>query len=226
VHPVPAHPFNGRIGDLADETRQVDGPAGPPAWKRMKASALRGLLPGYSSRELDQFLGASRTRHFLAGTWLCREGEPASSCFLITTGAVEVVKYLDGDERVLAALRPGTIVGQTALVDGALRSASVRAMSATTALEIRRKTFQRLMQQGSPLALRLQEQIAIAGIRQLRAAADQLALVLAHSVQPSGKRTATVDRLALAFIQAGTGEWDVPLGPGACPPPPAKARQS
>jgi hypothetical protein len=72
--------------------------------------------------------------------------------------------------------------------------------------------------------VRLQEQIAIAGIRQLRAAADQLALVLAHSVRPSGKLSATVDRLALAFIQAGTGEWDLPLAPVPCPPPSVKKR--
>ena len=192
----------------------------------MNVSALRALLPGYSCHELDQLLGATRTRHFPAGTWLCREGDPASSCFLIATGAVEVVKYLDGEERVLATLRPGTLVGQTALVEGALRSASVRAMSATTALEIRRRSFQRLVQQGSPLALRLQEQIAIAGIRQLRAAADQLALVLAHAVRTSSRRPATVDRLALAFIQAGTGEWDVHLAPTACPLPAGKKRLS
>lgn len=190
----------------------------------MNASALRPLLPDYPNRELDQLLGATRTRHFSAGAWLCREGAPASSCFLIATGAVEVVKYLDGEERVLATLRPGTLVGQTALVEGALRSASVRAVSATTALEIRRRSFQRLLQRGSSLALRLQEQIAIAGIRQLRTAADQLALVLAHAVRPSGKRAPTVDRLALAFIQAGTGEWDVPLAPTAGPPPSAKLR--
>jgi len=183
----------------------------------MKASALRRLLPGYPGTDLDLFLAATRTRNFPAGTWLCREGQPASSCFLIATGAVEVVKYLDGEEHVLATLSPGALLGQTALVDGAFRSASLRAVCATTSLEIRRRTFQRLAQQGSPLALRFQEQIAIAGIRQLRAATDRLALVLAHAIRPSGKRSAAVDRLALACIQAGTGEWDMPLGPDACP---------
>ncbi|MGA7744708.1 MAG: cyclic nucleotide-binding domain-containing protein [Polyangia bacterium] len=183
----------------------------------MKASALRRLLPGYPSTELELLLAATRTRHFPGGTWLCREGQPASSCFLIAIGAVEVVKYLDGEEHVLATLGPGTLLGQTALVDGALRSASLRAASVTTAIEIRRRTFQRLVQQGSPLALRFQEKIAVAGIRQLRAATDQLALVLARAIRPSGKRSAAVDRLALACIQAGTGEWDMPLGPGACP---------
>ena len=115
------------------------------------------LPPGYSRAELNQLLAATRTRHFAAGTWLSRDGAPGSSCFLIATGAVEVVKYLDGEEHVFATLRPGSLVGQTALVEGALRSASVRAISATTALEIRGKTLQRFVQQGSPLAQRLQE---------------------------------------------------------------------
>jgi CRP-like cAMP-binding protein len=190
----------------------------------MKASALRSLLSGYSSAELDQLLAATRSRRFPAGTWLCREGDPGSSCFFIATGAVEVVKYLDGEEHVLATLQPGTLVGQTALVEGAFRSASVRSVSATTALEIRRRAFQRLVQQASPLAQHFQEQIAVAGIRRLRAAADQLALVLARAVRPSAKRTATVDRLALAFIQAGTGEWDIPLGPSAGPLPSVRKR--
>ena len=182
------------------------------------------LPPGYSRAELNQLLAATRTRHFAAGTWLSRDGAPGSSCLLIATGAVEVVKYLDGEEHVFATLRPGSLVGQTALVEGALRSASVRAISATTVLEIRGKTLRRFVQQGSPLAQRLQEKIAIAGIRQLRAAADQLASVLARALRPSGKRPATVDRLALAFIQAGTGEWEVPLVREACPPPSSNKR--
>ncbi|HJX54609.1 MAG TPA: cyclic nucleotide-binding domain-containing protein, partial [Polyangia bacterium] len=150
----------------------------------MKAAALRGLLPGCSIADLDRLLAATRTRCFPAGTWLCREGEPASSCFLIATGAVEVVRYLDGEEHVLATLPPGALLGQTALIDSALRSASLRAKSDTTTLEIRHKTFQRLVQQGSPMAMRLQKRIAAAGIRQLRDASDRLALVLTRSIRP------------------------------------------
>jgi CRP-like cAMP-binding protein len=192
----------------------------------MKAASARDPLPGYSSAEIDQLVGVTRPRHFSAGAWLCREGDTASSSFIIAVGAVEVVKYLDGSERVLATLRPGALVGPTALVDGSLRSASVRATFATTAFEIKRKAFQRFVQAGSPLAVRLQEQIAVAGIRQLRAAADRLAQVLARAIRPLDKRPAAVDRLALAFIQAGTGEWGVRLSTGPNPPPSSKRRQS
>jgi len=178
----------------------------------MKAAGQGNRLPGYTSAELAELAAATRTRHFSAGTWLCREGDTAASSFIITSGAVEVVKYLDGQERVLATLRPGTLVGPTALVEGSLRSASVRVRSDTVALEFRRKAFHRFVQDGTPLAVRFQEQVALAGIRQLRAATDRLAQVLARSVRPSGRKPATIDRMALAFIQAGTGEWGVHLG--------------
>jgi len=181
----------------------------------MKAASARNRMPGFSNVELNQLIGATRTRRFPAGSWICREGETASSSFIIASGAVEVIKYLDGQERVLATLRPGALVGPTALVEGSLRSASVRVRSDTIALEFRRKAFQRFVQEGSPLSVRFQEQLAMAGIRQLRAATDRLAQVLAHAVRASEKRPATVDRLALAFIQAGTGEWGVRLGTGS-----------
>jgi CRP-like cAMP-binding protein len=181
----------------------------------MIVADVQDLLPGYSSDEIEQVLAAGRTRRFSAGSLLYREGAPGSSCFFVVSGALDVVKSVDGDDRVLATMRPGTLVGQTALVPDALRSATVRAQTAATTLEFRRGTFLRLLRETRPFALRMQEQIAVSGIRQLRAAADKLALVLAESVRSSRKRPTPLDRQALALISACTGEWDVPLAPGA-----------
>jgi CRP-like cAMP-binding protein len=181
----------------------------------MTVDDLRDLLPTYSSDEIEQILAAGHTRRLSAGSPLYREGAPGSACFFIVRGALDVVKSVDGEECVLATLRPGTLVGQTALLPKALRSATVRAQTATTTLAFSRRTFRRLLNETRPFALRLQEQIAVAGIRQLRAAADKLALVLADSVRSSRKRPSPLDRQALAFISACTGEWDVPLAPGA-----------
>jgi len=192
----------------------------------MKNSDLQGLLPGYSNDEIDQIVAAGRTRRFPAGSFLYREGDPGSSCFLVISGTLAVVKSVDGEEHVLAMLRPGTLAGQTALVASTTRSASVRARTAAVTLEFRRGTFQRLLRETRPFALRLQEQIAVAGIRQLRAATDHLALVLADSVRSSGHRPAMLDRQALAFISACTGEWDVPIGPGAGSSPSARRRMA
>ncbi|HEX7597895.1 MAG TPA: cyclic nucleotide-binding domain-containing protein [Polyangia bacterium] len=181
----------------------------------MKVADLQGLLPGYSIGEIEQILVATRPRRFRAGGWLYREGDAATCCFFLVKGVVEVVKFLDGEEQILTTLRPGHLVGQPGLVAGAIRSASVRAKTACSVLEIKRRGFQRALQARHAFALRFQEQIAVAGIRQLRAATDQLAMVLSRSLSPAGQPAAPLDRQALTFIQACTGEWDVSITAGA-----------
>jgi hypothetical protein len=185
---------------------------------------LCALLPGYSRAELNQLLAATRTRHFAAGAWLSRDGAPGSSCFLIATGAVEVVKYLDGEEHVFATLRPGSLVGQTALVEGALRSASVRAISATTALEIRAKLSSASSSKGVLLPSACKSRSPLPGSANCALPPTNWRWCWRARFGRRAKRPATVDRLALAFIQAGTGEWDVPLVREVCPPPSSKKR--
>lgn len=179
----------------------------------MKGVRLRDLLPGYTKGEIDQILLATRSRQFAPGSLIYREGTVGTSCFLLTSGSLEVVKSVDGEEHVLATMRPGSLVGQSALVSGSLRSASLRAKTKAVTLEIRRRTFQSLLKGSQPFAMRMQEQIAVAGIRKLRATTARLATVLANSVGSSG-RCHALDREALSYISACTGEWDMPIGGG------------
>ena len=180
----------------------------------MKGVHIKDLLPGYAKGEIDQFLLTTRSRQFSPGTLLYREGTAGTSCFLLTSGSLEVVKSVDGEERVLATMKPGCLVGQSALVTGSLRSASLRAKTKASTLEIRRRTFQNLLKANQSFALRMQEQIAVAGIRKLRATTARLAMVLANSVGDPNKSSGALDREALSYISACTGEWDLPLGGG------------
>src|SRR5207249_3773919 len=138
---------------------------------------------------------------------LCREGSAGQSCFLVVVGEVEVVKRIDESDRVLATLGVGSLVGQMALVDRSPRSASVRAGAETIALEVTRDVFERLLGACSPLAVRFQEHIAIAGIRQLRYAIDRLTLALGRTSLPPGRAShagaSQVRNLELAAVQAG-----------------------
>ena len=180
----------------------------------MKGAHLKELLPGYAKGEIDQILLAARSRQFSPGSLIYREGTAGTSCYLLTSGSLEVVKSVDGEERVLATMKPGSLVGQSALFTGSLRSASLRAKTKAVTLEIRRRTFQNLLKATQPFALRMQEQIAVAGIRKLRATTARLATVLADSVGNPGKSAGVLDREALSYISACTGEWDLPLGGG------------
>jgi CRP-like cAMP-binding protein len=180
---------------------------------------LRALpsLRDYSNAELKVLATVAPAREFQTGTVICREGTAGQSCFLLATGEVKVTKKTNEGDQVLATLRAGAIVGQIALVDRAPRSASVVAAQPTIALELTRDVFERLLRASSSLALRFQEQIAIAGIRQLRLANQRLQRILteratastAIAAQPVAQQP--VNKEALLTVQAALSEWDMSL---------------
>lgn len=175
---------------------------------------LRALpsLKDYTNTELKLLGSVAPARDFREGLYLCREGQVGQSCFLLATGAVQITKTIDGHEKPLATLRAGAIVGQMALVDRSPRSASVRAIEDTVALELTRDVFEGLLRASSLLALRFQEQIAIAGIRQLRMANQRLDQILRQQAEKRvAAEVAQAQRHKLLTVQAALEEWDMTL---------------
>lgn len=174
-------------------------------------ATLRALpsLKSHPDAELELLASVSTERTLKQGEVLCREGEIGKSCFLLVSGALEIRRRFASGERRIATMAAGTFVGQLALVDHAPRSATVCAVSESVLLEFSRDTFDRLLHACTPMALRFQSDIAIAGIRQLRLATRRLAGVLdARDNTPSG---AHADDDALSFIQAAATEWGLSL---------------
>ena len=180
-----------------------------------------GQFAPFSDAELEAFLGATVTRTFAPGEVLCRQSRPATSCFVIVSGEVEVVKESAGQERLLTRLSAGAIAGQLALVDRAPRTATLRASSAVVALELTRDVFERLVSASSPLAFRFRVQIAIATGRQLREANRRLLALLGARrqslVPPPGEPDAgepdRAARAALEQLQDAVVDLDVPFEP-------------
>lgn len=179
----------------------------------MNAATIAHLLPNLCGADLEQLLATGHQRLFSAGEWLYREGAEAESCFLVVTGQVQVIKRLDGADHVLGTLQPGSFVGQMALVvDNAQRTASVCAARTAETLEVTREAFQKLLDAHHAFALHLQEQVAIAGIRQLHAATERMALLLCNAMQSGDwMNPPPLDREGLARVQAGTSEWELRL---------------
>lgn len=198
---------------VAVERAEGSTPGRPlPAGQNIDRASMP-FFEGLAEADLDVLITAAPPLTWSAGAVLCQEGTPGISCFIVLSGQVEVVKEVLGAPVALVGLGPGNLVGQMSLVDRAPRSATVRCRTDVIALELARDVFERLLHAASPLALRFQERIAVAGIRQLRMADGQLARLMgAHSVQdlpPLAPDANTTQRLI--YVQTALAEWTLPL---------------
>jgi NTE family protein len=96
--------------------------------------ARNPLFAGLAPAELADLEAVMRRREFGAGHVICREGEAGESLFLIVDGFARVLV----EDRPVARLRRGDVIGEMSLVSGEPRSATVVAAVPTTALELSR----------------------------------------------------------------------------------------
>ena len=88
-----------------------------------------------------------RTVRFPEGTRVVTEGEAGNEMYMVCTGRVEV--YRDGPDGVrtaLAVYEPGQFFGEMALLSGAPRNASVRALTPVLALKLLKSELDALLQ--------------------------------------------------------------------------------
>lgn len=89
---------------------------------------------------------------------LVTRGENGNSMFVVLDGKVQVIGKSDAGKRVvLAKLGPGECFGETSLLTGEPRNATVRAETDTLVLEIRKKDISPLIEANPALAVRLAE---------------------------------------------------------------------
>jgi CRP/FNR family transcriptional regulator, cyclic AMP receptor protein len=96
-------------------------------------------LPGHLTTEL--FASAKRVR-LVAGNALFRAGDSDDDCYRIEDGLLKVTISHSGEERILAFVGRGDIVGELAMIDGLPRSASVVALRDATLSCLSRTAFE------------------------------------------------------------------------------------
>jgi len=100
----------------------------------VKADALVPRLPLFGALEppaLAKLLGALLVREVAGGTTVVQQGEEGREAFIVGRGLLNVVRGTGSKTALLAALGPGAIFGEMALVSEAPRAGSVVAVEAT-----------------------------------------------------------------------------------------------
>jgi small-conductance mechanosensitive channel len=91
---------------------------------------------------------------------LMRQGDPASSMFIILEGAAAItIDAGTGERREVAVLASGDIMGEMSLMTGAPRSATVTALTRLRALEVTKASVEELFQKSPELLLRFSQML-------------------------------------------------------------------
>jgi CRP/FNR family transcriptional regulator, cyclic AMP receptor protein len=95
---------------------------------------------------LEQLAGTLRRRRFRRGEVIMHQGDPGDSLHLVAAGAVKILlPSAEGEEAIIATLRPGDYFGELALLDGAPRSATATALEPSDTLVLPRPVFMELL---------------------------------------------------------------------------------
>lgn len=105
------------------------------------------------------------------GDVIIRQGDVGDCMFVVQEGEVEVYDDRDGREVRLAVRGPGEMIGEMAVFEREVRSASVRALGRARLLTVDKKNFMKRINEDPALAFRILETLS----RRLRELGAELA---------------------------------------------------
>lgn len=167
------------------------------------------LFEAFSPEERAAVASRGRVFDAPAGAVLMREGDSASSLYVLLDGTVRVVRDDPfGGQVEVGFRRAGDCFGEMALIDGGARSASVIAATPVTVFELERDLFLALISPSPDLLAKLLRELS----RMIREVSERV-------VREDLERRARIAESALArqraITQAVTGlahELNTPLG--------------
>lgn len=123
----------------------------------LKRLAHVHLLQSLPPEDIAPLVSAARVVRLQSGQELFREGDAGSSLYLLDSGELEVIR---GGARV-AILTPGETVGEMAVVTGAPRTATIRALEDSRLFYIPKPAFDSLVQSAARVRDRVAELITL-----------------------------------------------------------------
>ncbi|HEX7854063.1 MAG TPA: Crp/Fnr family transcriptional regulator [Sphingobium sp.] len=119
------------------------------------------LLKVLEPVELTELLSQAREAKAKKGDAVIRQGDNGDALLILLEGQARVTVYTaNGREIVLEYVGPGTVLGEIALLDGGVRTASVIAMGPLKYLILPRSVFEHVIASNHRIALRLMKELA------------------------------------------------------------------
>ena len=177
------------------------------------------LFQGLPSKALTAISADLRILTFAAGDYVCRQGEPGESLFLVQSGLVEVWVETGAEKKLIRRLRQGEVVGEMALLTGEPRSASVVSAVSSTVLELDASTFARIVARHPTIiqniaVILVQRQYADTHVMLRRDRGEAVALIFGPSCLQAAQSVAEATERAVvhepAVIDLGLG---IPAAP-------------
>jgi CRP/FNR family transcriptional regulator len=123
--------------------------ASPPTLLRKLPRESAGRLPG------------ERTVSLAKGETLFERGDAGDGCYWLRSGVVTVcATSATGEQRILAILGPGALIGELAMIDGLPRSATVQAVRDCSLTFISRAAFMVVLRQHPELHMEITATLA------------------------------------------------------------------
>ncbi len=157
----------------------------------LDALATIPFFAGLDPAALERVAAGMRSRRFKRGEVIFHIGDPGDALFVMVDGEVKIsLPSETGEEAFLATLRKGDVFGELALLDGAPRSATATAISATETVVLPRDRFRELI--ATEAGVRDALLASIAGeLRRLTTHVEEL-----HFLDITGRLAARLVRLA------------------------------
>ena len=172
-----------------DDTFAVDALANCPLFKH----ASRDIVMSLANR--------LRRRHFRRNEVIFHQGDPGDSLHIVAAGSVKILlPSTEGEEAIIATLRPGDFFGELALLDGAPRSATAAALDQSDTLVLPRDVFIGLLDTLPGLRDALLAGVAHE-LRRLTGHVEEL-----HFLDLAGRLAMRLSRLALEASPDAHGE--------------------
>jgi serine/threonine-protein kinase len=139
-----------RAGEYENPELAAGGPLPPSLVQIVRRAMARDPADRYAtvrevSRDIEQFARGDwhlPVKTFRPGSVIAKEGDWADAAYIIVSGSCQVFKSVRGQRRLLRTMEPGQVFGETGILSGDVRTATVVAVDEVVVRVVTRKLFE------------------------------------------------------------------------------------